>query len=109
MSVVLEDLVEKRQQASKAYGELVDWQRYMKDKLDNVTFLTNLQLKNIRIILRSWEDLDETVDEAIKKAQAVCSKRWYAVDNIMDDFSFPAIVLIEKACPLGLMIEKVEQ
>ena len=41
MSVVLEDLVEKRQQASKSYDELVEWKRYMKDKPDNVTFLTN--------------------------------------------------------------------
>ena len=63
----------------------------------------------IKTILRAWEDIDETVVEAIKKAQAICSKRWYAVDNIMDEFSFPAMVLIEKACPPGLMIEQVDQ
>ena len=40
MSIVLEDLVKKRQQASKAYDEVIDWKRYMKDKPDNVTFLT---------------------------------------------------------------------
>ena len=68
MFVVLEDLVEKRQQASKAYDEVIDWKRYMKDQPDNVTFLTNFQLKRIRVILRSWEDLDETVVEAINKA-----------------------------------------
>ena len=53
MYVVLEDLVEKRQQASKAYDEVVDWQRYMKDKPDNVTLLTNFQFKRTRIILRA--------------------------------------------------------
>ena len=108
MSIVVEDVVDKRQQASKAYDEVVDWQRYMKEKPDNVTFLTNFQLKRIRIVLRAWEDLDETVAEAINKSQAICSKRWYAVENIMDELSFPAMVLIEKACPLGLMIEQVE-
>ena len=41
MFVVLEDLVEKRQQASKAYDEVVDWKRYMKDKPNNVTLITN--------------------------------------------------------------------
>ena len=41
MSIVLEDLVDKRQQASKAYDEVVHWKRYMKDKPDNVTSLTN--------------------------------------------------------------------
>ena len=68
MSVVLEDLVEKRQQASKAYDEVIDWQRYMKDKLDNATILTNFQLKRIRTILRAWKDLYELVAEAIKKS-----------------------------------------
>ena len=109
MFVVLEDLVEKRQQALKAYDEVVDWQRYMKHKPYNVTFITSFQVKRIRVILRAWEDLNETVAEAIKKAQAICSKRWFTVNNIMDELSFCAMVLIEKACPPGLMIEKVEQ
>ena len=53
MSIVLDDLVEKRQQASKAYDEVVEWKRYMKDKLDNVTLLTNFQFKRSRTILRA--------------------------------------------------------
>ena len=109
MSIVLEDLVEKRQQVSKAYDEVTYWKRYMKDKPDNVTFLTNFQFKKVRTILRASEDLYETIVEAIKKAQAICSRRLYASDNIMDELSFPAMVLIEKACPPGIMIEQVEQ
>ena len=109
ISVVLEDLVEKSQQASKAYDEVIDWKRYMKDKIDNITILTNFQFKKIRTILRAWEDLDEMVIEAIKKAQAICSRRWYAIDNLMDELSFPAMVLVDKPCPVGLMIEQVEQ
>ena len=80
----------------------------MKDKPDNVTFLTNFQFKKIRTILRSWEYLEKTITEAINKAQAICSRRWYAGDKLMDELSFPAMVLIEKACPPGLMIEQVE-
>ena len=81
----------------------------MKDKPDNVTFLTNFQFKKVRTILGAWEDLDETIVEAIKEAQAICNRRWYAVDKIMDELSFLAMVLIEKPCPQGLMIEQVEQ
>ena len=81
----------------------------MKDKPDNVTFLTNFQLKRIRVILGAWEDLDETVAEAINKAQVICSKIWYAVDNIMDELSIRTMMLIEKACPPGMMIEQVEK
>ena len=68
MYVVLEDLVKKRQQASKAYDEVIDWIRYMKDKREIVTFLTNFHLKRIKIILRAFEYLDEIVAKAIKKA-----------------------------------------
>ena len=81
----------------------------MKYKLDNVTFLTNFWFKKVRTILRAWEDLDETIVEATQKAQAICNRRWYAADNTMDELSFLAMVLIEKACPLRLMIEQVEQ
>ena len=41
MSFSLEDLVEKRQQTSKAYDEVTDWERYMKDNPDNITILSN--------------------------------------------------------------------
>ena len=109
MSVVLEDLVEKRKQHLKAYDEVTDWKRYMKDKPDNVTILTNFQFKKIRTILRAWEDLDETVTEAIKKAQVICSRRWYVANSLMDELSFLAMVLIDKACPPWLLIEQVEQ
>ena len=53
--------------------------------------------------------MDDTVAEAIKKAHAICGRRWYAVDNIMTEVSFPTMVLIEKALPPGLMIEQVEK
>ena len=109
MFVVLEYLVRKRKQASKSYDEVTDWKRYMKDKPDNITILTNFQFKKIRTILRAWDDLDETVAEAIKKAHAIYSRRWYATDNLMDELYFPAMVLIDKACPPGLTIKQVEQ
>ena len=81
----------------------------MKDKPNNFTLFTNFQLKKVRAILRSWEDLDETIAEPIKKARAICNRRRYSANNIMDELSFPTMVLIEKACPPRLMIEKVEK
>ena len=41
MSLALEDLVNKRTQASKAYDEVVDWKMYMKYKPCNITILSN--------------------------------------------------------------------
>ena len=48
------------------------------------------------------------VDETIKKAQAVCARRWYVVDSIMEALFFPTVNLIENACPPKLMIDQVE-
>ena len=44
MSIALEDLVEKRQQTSKAYDEVTDWQRYMKDNPNNATLVQKVAL-----------------------------------------------------------------
>ena len=80
----------------------------MKDKPENILILSSLQLKKVRTILRSWLDLNEIVKETIKKAQAMCGRRWYVVDSIMQALLFPTVNLIENACPPKLMIEQVE-
>ena len=108
MAIVLEDHVEKREKDLKAYDDIVDWKRYMKDKPENIIILSNFQLKKVRVVLRAWLDINEMVDETIKKAQAVCGRRWYVVDSIMEALLFPTVNLIENAYPPKLMIEQVE-
>ena len=80
----------------------------MKDKPKNIIILNNFQLKKVRTVLHSWLDLNEMVEETIKKAQAMCGRRWYVVDSIMETLLFPTVDLIENACPPKLMIEQVE-
>ena len=109
MSVTLKDQVDRREEAFKAYDDVVDWQRYMKDRPKNITILSSYQLKKVRTILRPWEDLNETIGEAIKKAQSIYGRRWYAADNLMDTLCFLVMGLIKNACPPKLMIEQVEQ
>ena len=48
------------------------------------------------------------IEDTIQKAHAICGKRWYVVDNIMEILHFPNMDLIENACPPKLMIEQVE-
>ena len=105
MVVVLEDRVEKREKASKDYDDILDWKRYMKDKPKNIIILSSFQLNKFRTVLRSWLYINETVEETIKKAQAMCGRRWYVVGSIMETLLFPTIDLIENACPPKLMIE----
>ena len=81
----------------------------MKERPDNITLLVPFQFRRARTILRAWEYLDDIVANAIKKAHDICGRRWYAVDHIMTDLSFPTMALIEKECPIGLMIEEAEK
>ena len=67
MSIVLEEQVEKREKSSKAYDGILDCQRYMKEKLENITILSSYQLKNVRTILQAWLNLNEMIDDTIKK------------------------------------------
>ena len=108
MSVTLEEHVAKREQASKAYDDLLYWQRYMKDRPEDITILSSFQLKKFGTVLCACLDLNEMIEDTIQKEQAICGRRWYAVDNIMEILNFHTMDLIENACPPKLMIEHVE-
>ena len=81
----------------------------MKDKPENIIILSSFQLKKVRIVLHAWHDLNEMIEETIKKEQAMYGRRWYVVDSIMETFLFPRVDLIENARPPILMIEQVER
>ena len=57
----------------------------------------------------AWLDLNYMIEESIQKAQAICGRRWYATDIIMEILHFPTMELIKNACPPKLMIEQVER
>ena len=57
----------------------------------------------------TWIDLNDMIGDAVQKVQAMCGRRWYVVDNIMETLHFPTMDLIENACPPKLMIEQVER
>ena len=78
--------------------------RYRTVKPENIIILSSSQLKKVITVLFSWLDLNEMVDETIKKAQAVCGRRWHAVDSIMAALLFPTVNLIENTCPPKLVI-----
>ena len=108
MYVFLEDQVEKRDQASKSYDAIVYWKRYMKYKPENIIILSSFQLKKVKTILTAWLDLNEMVENTIKKAHAVCERRWYVFYGIMETLCFPTVDLIENSYPPRLMIEQVK-
>ena len=69
ISVTLETQIASREQASKSYDAIVDWQRYMKDRPEGITILNSFQLKKVITVLRAWFDLNEITEDSIKKSQ----------------------------------------
>ena len=80
----------------------------MKENPKNIIILSSFQLKKVRTVLSFWLDLNEMVENTIKKAQAMCGIRWYSIDGIMETLHFPMVNLIENACLPRLMIKQVE-
>ena len=103
--VVLQDLVAKRERASKDYDDILDWQRYMKDKSENIIILSIFSAEKVRTVLTAWIDLNYMVENTIKKAQDVCGRRWYVVDGIMETLYFPTLDFIGNSCLPRLVIK----
>ena len=105
MSDTVEEQIANIQQYSKAYDDILDWQRYMKDRLEDITILSSFHLKKVKTVLHVWLNLNEMIEDTIQKAQPICGRRWYVVDNIMEILHFPTMDLIENYCSEKLMIE----
>jgi hypothetical protein len=75
LSVILEQQIKKRQQASKAIDDIVDWKRHIKDKLEDIPVLDSFKFKRIRTSLDAWQNVCEIVEETIKKAHEICGRR----------------------------------
>ena len=109
MSDTVEEQIANIQQYSKAYDDILDWQRYMKDILEDITILSSFHLKKVKTVVHVWINLNEMIKDTIQKAQPICGRRWYVFDNIMEILHFPTMYLIDNACPPKLMIEQVER
>ena len=108
MYVTLEEQESNREQASKAYDDIVYQQRYMNDRVENITILSSFHWKKVRTILHAWLDLNRMIEDTIQKAHVICGRRLYDVDNILEKLHFPTMDLIENVFPPKLMIEQIE-
>ena len=59
---LLYDHNQRRKEETKAYDNLVDWKRYIKDKPKDVPILDNIKLRRIKISLEYWENVCELVE-----------------------------------------------
>ena len=68
MSITLEEQLAKREQDSKAYDDIMDSHKYMKDIPEDISILSSFQLKKVRILFCAWLDLNETIKDTIQKS-----------------------------------------
>ena len=57
MYVTLKEQEQNREQASKAYDDILDQQRYMNDRPNNISILSSFHFKNVSTVLHAWLDL----------------------------------------------------
>ena len=74
-SDILHDHNTRRKEATKAYDNLVDWQKYIKDRPKYVSFIDKIKLRRIKISLEYWENVFESIYSTILDGQVSCKKR----------------------------------
>ena len=72
---LLYDHNQRRKEATKSYENFVDWQRYIKDRLEGVPALEKIKLRRNNISLESWENVCESIESTIQDGQVACKKR----------------------------------
>ena len=73
-SDVLNDHHKRRREATKAYDSIIYWQKYMKERLEDLLILDKLKLKNIEVIIETWEGICDLVESIIRDGQASCRR-----------------------------------
>ena len=106
---LLYDHNQRRKEESKAYDNLVDWKRYMKERPEYVPILDKIKLRRIKISLESWETVCELVDSTIQDGQVAYKRRWFASENLLIFLELPLMDPIEDDMPLKLKLKQFER
>ena len=82
-SDLLYDHNKKRNEARKSYDTLVDQQKHIRDRPDDMPVLDKIKLKRIKISLETWENVCELVESIIQDGQVTCKKRWFPTETLL--------------------------
>lgn len=105
----LKDHHERRLEATKAYDLVIDWQKYIKKRPEDLPILAKLKLKKIEVIIETWEGICDLVESIIRDGQAACRKRWNASETVLGYLDLALLDPIEHAMPPKLKLEQIER
>ena len=60
----------KRIEAARAYDNIIDWHKYIKERPEDLPMMDKLKLKKIEVIIETWEGICDLVESIIKDGQA---------------------------------------
>ena len=105
---ILHDHQKMRKEATRAYDNLVDWKKYIKDRPYDLLVLYKLKIKKIQVSIETWENVCDLVESIIKDGQVACKRRWFASETLLGFLDLPLLDPIDEAMPLKLKLEQIE-
>ena len=106
-SNLIYDHNQRRKEATKAYDNLVDWKRYIKERPEDVTILDKIKLRRIKISLEYWENVCESLYSTIQDGKVSYNKRWFSSENVLSFLYLPLMDPIEYVIPLKVKLEQI--
>ena len=90
---VLHDHNRRKKEATRAYDNLIDWQKYIKDRPYDFPVLEKIKLKKIEVSIETWENVCDLVESIIKDGQVACKRIWFASENLLGYMDLPNRVI----------------
>ena len=105
---LLHDHNKRRKEATRAYDNIIHWEKYIKDKPDDLPISDTFKLKKIEVSVETWENVCDLVESIIKDGQVACKKRWFASKTLLCYLDLPLLDLIDEVMPLKFKLEQIE-
>ena len=63
---------------STALEQVRGWQKHIKEILDGLQILYNLELKTTEVAIETWEAMCDSAEAVVNAVQKACENRWFA-------------------------------
>ena len=95
-SDILQDHNTHRRATSKAFNNVLDWKKHIKDRPHDFPFMDKLHTKKTKVTIETWERICDVVESIIKGGQEACRRRWMDAKTLLSFLDFPSLYVIDR-------------
>ena len=96
---ILHDHNTHRIEASKAFSNVLEWQKHIKDRPHDFPLMDKLQTKRTEVTIETWETICDGVESIIKYENMACKRRWFAAETLFGFLDMPFLDPIDQTLP----------